>query len=126
MVDAFVEGVQFESEHLEFGGFLVPESSAFALDDEPVLVFGDGLSELIVHRNVHGLGSEFVDPEHLDETAFVFPHLEVATVPFLLLGLLKETALREGHFGVEEFRLELDGIEANELEETDAVVVVSL
>jgi hypothetical protein len=126
VIDAFVQGVQFESQHLEFGRFLVPESSPFALDDEPVLIFGNGLSKLIVHRNVHRLGSEFVDPEHLDETALVLPHLEVATVPFLLLALLKETALREGHFGVEEFRLKLDGIESNKLEETDTVVVVSL
>ena len=79
-----------------------------------------------MHRNVHGLRSEFVDPEHLYETALVLPHLEVATVPFLLLAFLKKTALREGHLSIEEFRLELDRVESNKLEETDTVVVVSL
>ncbi len=126
MINSLVEGVEFEPESLEFGGFLVPESSALALDDEPVLVLGDGLSELIVDGNIHRLGSEFVDSEHLDETAFILPHLEVATVSLVLLSLLKEIAPREGHLGVEQFRLKLDGVKTNELEQTYAVVLVSL
>ncbi len=57
MVDAFVQRVEFEPKSLELAGFFVSESGAFALDDKFMLILCDRLSELIVDRNVHGLGS---------------------------------------------------------------------
>ena len=101
MIDAFVERVEFESKFLKLAGFLVPEGGAFALDDELVLIFGDGLSELIVDRNVHRLRGELIYSEDFDEFALVLPHLEVATVSFFLLDFFEEIDPRKGHFCVQ-------------------------